>query len=49
MAAPHVQHVMGHVRAGHVVGNHFHTNRAVCSWSLVDIRARNQRGGSDGV
>ena len=38
MAAAHVQHVVGHVGAGDVVGDHLHADGSVGAGSLVDRR-----------
>ena len=40
MAAAHVQHVVGHVGAGDVVGDHLHADGAAGAGSLVDVLAR---------
>ena len=49
VAAAHVQHVVGHVGAGHVVGDHLHAVGAAGAGSFVDVLAGDERGGSDGV
>ncbi len=46
MSAAHVEHVMGHVGAGDIVGNHFHANGAAGAGSFVDHLAGNECGGS---
>ena len=37
MAAAHVEHVVGHVGAGNVVGDHLHAVGAAGAGSLVDV------------
>ena len=43
VAAAHVQHVVRHVRAGHVIGNHLRARGAVSARRLVDRLPRDQR------
>ena len=49
MAAAHVEHVVGHVGAGDVVGDHLHAEWCGGAGSLVDYLAGDEGGGSDGV
>ena len=49
MASAHVQHVMGHVGAGDVVGDHGHGVGEVGAGGLGDVDAVDQGGGSDCV
>ena len=49
VAAAHVQHVVGHVGAGDVVGDHGHGVGAVGAGGVGDVDAVDERGGSDGV
>ena len=49
MASAHVQHVVGHVCAGDVVGDDGHGVGAVCAGCLGDVDAGEERSGSDGV
>ena len=49
MAAAHVEHVVGHVSAGNIVGDHLHAQGAGGAGSLVDVGACDQRGGRDGI
>ena len=49
VAAVHVQHVVRHVSAGHVVGDHLHAERTAGARSFVDVGAGDKSGGSDGV
>ena len=49
VAAAHVQHVVGHVGAGNVVGDHLHADGAAGAGGLVDVGAGDERGGGDGV
>ncbi len=49
MASAHVQHVVGHVGAGDVVGDDGHGVGAVGAGGLGDVDAGEERGGSDGV
>ena len=49
VAAAHVQHVVGHVGAGDVVGDHGHAVGAVGAGGVGDVVAADQGGGGDGV
>ena len=49
MAAAHVEHVVGHVGAGDVVGDHGHAVGAVGAGGLGDVFAADEGGGGDGV
>ena len=49
VAAAHVQHVVGHVGAGDVVGDHGHAVGAVGAGGLGDVFAVDESGGGDGV
>ncbi len=49
VAAAHVQHVVSHVGAGDVVGNHLHADGAVGAGSLVDVGAGDESGGGYGI
>ena len=49
MAAAHVQHVVGDVSCGHIIGDHLHAIGAIRSGSLLDVDAVHCRGGRDGV
>ena len=49
MAAAHVQHVVGHVSPGNVVGDHFGADGASGAGSLLDIQPGDERGGGYGV
>ena len=49
MASAHVEHVVGHVGAGDVVGDHLHAVGAVGAGGLGDVERVDERGGSDGV
>jgi len=49
MASAHVQHVVRHVCAGSVVGDHGHGVGAVCAGSLGDLDAVDERCGGYGV
>ena len=49
VAAAHVQHVVGHVGAGDVVGDHGHAVGAVGAGGLGDVVAADEGGGGDGV
>lgn len=39
VTASHMKHVMGHVRGGHVVGDHLHAVGAVGARSLLNVHA----------
>jgi hypothetical protein len=49
MAAAHVEHVVGHVGAGDVVGDHGHAVGAGGAGGLGDVVAADEGGGGDGV
>ena len=49
MAAAHVEHVVGHVGAGSVVGDHGHGVSAVGAGCLGDVGAVDEGGGRGGV
>ena len=49
VAAAHVEHVVGHVGAGDVVGDHGQAVGAVGAGGLGDVVAVDEGGGSDGV
>ncbi len=49
VASAHMQHVVGHVGAGHVVGDHFHADGAGCAGGFVDLLARDEGGGGNGI
>ena len=49
VAAAHVQHVVRHVGAGRVVGDHGHAVGAVRAGGFGDVLAIDQRGGRDAV
>ncbi len=40
---------MGHIGAGHVIGDHLHACSAAGAGGLVDLLAGDEGGGSDGV
>ena len=44
-----VEHVVGHVGAGNVVGDHLHAEGAAGAGSLVDLGAGDERGGGGRV
>jgi hypothetical protein len=44
VAATDVQHVVAHIGSGHEVGDHLHAQCSCGARSVVDIRARNERG-----
>src|ERR1019366_4257029 len=49
MAAAEVEHVVGHVGAGDVVGDHGHRIGVVGAWGQGDVGAVDERGGCGGV
>ena len=49
VAAAHVEHVVGHVGAGDVVGDHGHAVGAVGAGGFGDVFAADEGGGGDGV
>ena len=49
MSAANVEHVVGHVSAGDVVGDHLHAEGAGCAGSADDLLAGDEGGGSDGA
>ncbi len=49
VAAAHVKHVVGHVGAGDVVGDHLHADGAVGAGSQFDIGTGDESGGGCGI